>query len=111
MKRALLAAFVILWLPSAALAQETTGSIAGRVLDPQGAVMPEASVTLRSGQGTTSLTTDAHGQFLAPYLTPGLYTVRVERAGFKPLEQRDVRVRLGQRVELDYVLRSATSRS
>jgi hypothetical protein len=104
MKRALLAAFVILWLPSAALAQETTGSIAGRVLDPQGAVMPEASVTLRSGQGTTSLATDAHGQFLAPYLTPGLYTVRVERAGFKPLEQRDVRVRLGQRVELDYVL-------
>ena len=83
MKRALLAAFVILWLPSAALAQETTGSIAGRVLDPQGAVVPEASVTLRSGQGATSLATDAHGRFFAPYLTPGQYTVRVELLGLQ----------------------------
>ena len=30
--------------------------------------------------------------------------MRVERSGFKPLEQQDVRVRLGQRVELDYTL-------
>src|SRR5262245_35777570 len=50
MKRALL--FVWLAVPCAALAQETTtGSIAGRVLDPQGARVPEAIVTLRSGQG------------------------------------------------------------
>ena len=88
-----------------ALAQETTtGSIAGLVLDPQGAVVPAATVTLHSGQGARSLVTDTHGQFLAPYLTPGLYTVRVEHLGFKPLEQRDIRVRLGQRVQLNYSL-------
>jgi hypothetical protein len=109
MKRAFerLAALVLLSLavPSVALAQETTtGSIAGRVLDPQGAVVPGASVTLRSGQGARSVATDQHGQFLAPYLTPGVYAVRVEHPGFKPLEQRDVRVRLGQRVELEYTL-------
>jgi hypothetical protein len=108
MKRAVerLAALVLLCLvPSVALAQDTTtGSIAGRVLDPQGAVVSQARVTLRSGQGARSLATDARGQFLAPYLTPGVYAVRVERPGFKPLEQRDVRVRLGQRVELDYTL-------
>src|SRR5262245_19481170 len=102
MKRALL--FLWLAVPCMALAQETTGSIAGRALDPQGAMVPEAIVTLRSGQGARSLATDTHGQFLVPYLTPGVYTVRVERAGFQPLEQRDVRVRLGQRVELDYTL-------
>jgi hypothetical protein len=107
MKRAFkrLAALVLLCLvPSVALAQETTGSIAGRVRDPQGAAVPGASVTLRSGQGARSLGTDAHGQFLAPYLTPGVYGVRVEHRGFKPLEQGSVRVRLGQRVELDYTL-------
>ncbi|HET7293422.1 MAG TPA: TonB-dependent receptor, partial [Vicinamibacteria bacterium] len=87
------------------LAQETTtGSIAGRVTDPQGAVVAGASVTLTSGQGARSLATDPDGYFLVPYLTPGLYTLRVERPGFKPLEHRDVRVRLGQRVELDYTL-------
>ena len=100
-------AVVAAWLTTVpvALAQETTtGSIAGRVRDPQGAVVPAASVTLLSGQGARSIATDADGLFLVPYLTPGLYEVRVERAGFKPLEQRDVRVRLGQRVELDYTL-------
>jgi hypothetical protein len=100
------AALVLLcFVPSVAFAQETTtGSIAGRVLDPQGAVVPEARVILRSGQGARSVATNAHGMFLAPYLTPGVYAVRVERPGFKPLEQRDVRVRLGQRVALDYTL-------
>src|SRR6185436_469346 len=100
-------AVVAAWLTTVpvALAQETTtGSIAGRVRDPQGAVVPAASVTLLSGQGARSIATDADGLFLVPYLTPGLYAVRVERTGFKPLEQRDVRVRLGQRVELDYIL-------
>jgi hypothetical protein len=99
------------WLAvsSLVLAQETTtGSIAGRIVDPQGAVVPEASVTLRSGQGARALATDAHGQFLAPYLTPGVYAVRVEHPGFKPLEQHDVRVRLGQRVELNYTLSLGT---
>jgi hypothetical protein len=53
---------------STVLAQETTtGSIAGRIVDPQGAVVPEAKVTLRSGQGARSLATDERGQFLAPY--------------------------------------------
>ena len=41
---------------------------------------------------------------MVPYLTPGLYGVLIERSGFKPVEQRDIRVRLGQRVELDYTL-------
>jgi hypothetical protein len=104
-KRLAASVLPFLAVSSLVLAQETTtGSIAGRVLDPQGAGVPEARVTLRSDQGARSLATDAHGQFLAPYLTPGLYAVRVEHAGFKPLEQHDVRVRLGQRVELDYTL-------
>jgi hypothetical protein len=102
-----LAAIVLQWLvvPGVTIAQETTtGSITGQVLDAQGAVVPEARVTIRSGQGATSVATDARGQFLVLYLTPGVYAVRVERAGFKPLEQREVRVRLGQRVKLSYAL-------
>jgi hypothetical protein len=101
---ALVAAKWLTVLPLALAQETTTGSIAGRVLDSQGAVVAGASVTLRSGQGARSIDTDANGQFLVPHLTPGLYGVRVERSGFKPLEQKDVRVRLGQRVELDYTL-------
>lgn len=82
----------------------TTGSIAGRVTDAQGGVVPGASVTLSSEQGSRSVVTDGRGRFLVPYLTPGGYTVHVERHGFTPVEQRDVRVRLGQRVEVAYTL-------
>ena len=37
---------------------------------------------------------------LPPILTPGSYTVRIELAGFKPLEHRNVTVSLGERIEL-----------
>jgi hypothetical protein len=93
---------VLFWLavPSLALAQETTGAMAGWVRDAQGQAVPDATVTLLSGRGARTFRTDAHGSFLAPNLAPDVYAVRVERAGLRPLEQRNVRVRLGHRVEL-----------
>ena len=81
-------------------AQETTGSIAGRVSDPQGLAVPGATVTVTGPQGSQTFTADAEGRFNAPFLTPGTYTVRAELQGFKVVEQRNVVVRLGQRVEL-----------
>jgi hypothetical protein len=44
--------------------------------------------------------TDAEGRFFAPYLTPGIYSVRVELTGFTPVQQKDINVRLGQRTTL-----------
>ena len=81
-------------------AQETTGSIAGRVSDPQGLAVPGATVTITGPQGSQTFTADAEGRFNAPFLIPGTYTVRAELQGFKVVEQRNVVVRLGQRVEL-----------
>ena len=81
-------------------AQETTGSIAGRVSDPQGLAVPGATVTITGPQGSQTFTADAEGRFNAPFLIPGTYSVRAELQGFKVVEQRNVVVRLGQRVEL-----------
>jgi len=81
-------------------AQETTGSITGRVSDPQGLAVPGAAVTVTGPQGSQTFTADAEGRFNAPFLTPGTYTVRTELQGFKATEQKNVVVRLGQRVEL-----------
>ena len=81
-------------------AQETTGSIAGRVSDPQGLAVPGATVTVTGARGAQTFTADAEGRFNAPFLTPGTYTVRAELQGFKATEQKDVVVRLGQRVDL-----------
>ena len=88
-----------------ATAQETTtGSIQGRVVDTQGLAVPGAAVTVTSPQGTKTFTTDAEGRFFAPYLTPGRHTVRVELQGFRPIEQQNVNVGLGQRVEVNLTM-------
>jgi outer membrane receptor for ferrienterochelin and colicin len=87
-------------------AQETTtGSIAGEVRDAQGGTVPGATVTITSSQGTKAVLTDASGRFFAPYLTPGLYGVKVDLTGFSSVEQKGVRVRLGARVDLAFTLK------
>src|SRR6185436_18247440 len=102
MRRQLAWSVLFLLLGAAfATAQETTsGSIAGQVVDAQGSPVPGATVTVTSSQGSKSVVTDGQGRFFAPYLTPGAYTVRAELAGFSPVEQKNVNVRLGQRLEL-----------
>jgi len=99
-------ALAVLALAGFARAQETTtGSIAGDVVDTQGAALPGATVTLTSAQGSKSFPTDSNGRFYAPFLTPGSYAVRVELTGFSPVEQKGVDVRLGQRIALDFTLK------
>jgi carboxypeptidase family protein/TonB-dependent receptor-like protein len=84
-----------------ASAQETTsGSITGQVVDAQGAPVPGATVTVTSPQGPKTLVSDANGRFFAPYLAPGRYSVKVELTGFSPVEQKNIDVHLGQRLEL-----------
>ena len=89
------AASIVIALQSSWAQQATTGSIGGRVTDASAAALPGASVTVTSGQGSRSYATDSGGRFLAPYLTPGLYRVRVELAGFVSAERSEVEVRLG----------------
>lgn len=97
---------LILAFAGVATAQETTsGSISGEVRDTQGAAVPGATVTLTSAQGSKTLVTDSQGRFFAPFLTPGTYGVKVELTGFSPVERKNVAVRLGQRVELEFSLK------
>jgi outer membrane receptor protein involved in Fe transport len=89
-----------------ATAQETTsGSLAGQVLDNQGAAVPGATVTITSNQGARTFVTDSNGKFFAPFLTPGKYTVKVELAGFSPVEQKGIDVRLGQRLDVNFSMK------
>src|SRR6266704_3279013 len=79
-------AIVVLSLCPAVLAQETTGSIKGVVVDPNGLAVPNATVTVK-GQATgseNSVTTGGDGIFVIPKLIPGKYTMTVETtSGFK----------------------------
>lgn len=96
---ALLLAFV-LTLTGVAAAQGTTGTISGRIVDPQGLAVPGSTVTVTGPQGARTTVTDGGGRFTVPFLTPGTYAVRAELQGFKTIEQRDIVVRLEQTVDL-----------
>lgn len=103
MRRQLIWAFVLVLATfGLAQAQETTsGSLTGTVTDAQGAAIPGATVIVTSPQGNKTFTTDTTGKFYAPFLTPGKYSVRVELTGFSPIEQKNIDVRLGQRLDLN----------
>lgn len=93
-----LVAFIVAVMP--ALAQETTGSLRGRVVDAQGLAVPGVAITAAGPQGTKSTVTDNDGRFSMPFLTPGTYTVRAELQGFKSVQQSNITISLGQAVDL-----------
>jgi hypothetical protein len=87
---------LVLAVAGVAAAQETTGTVSGRILDAQGLAVPGVTVTLTGPQGARTFVTDADGNFSAPFLTPGIYAVRAELQGFKVAETKNVNVSLGQ---------------
>ena len=74
------AALVCLLSCAPAFAQQTTGNVTGRVLDPQGAAIPGATVTARNAQTgfTRSETSDAEGVYRIGALPVGTYEINAE---------------------------------
>jgi hypothetical protein len=95
---------VLLALTAVAHAQETTGTLSGRVTDGQGLSVPGVTITVTGPQGAKTSVTDSEGRFTVPFLTPGAYGLRAELQGFKALERNGVQVRLGQTIDLPLTL-------
>jgi carboxypeptidase family protein len=90
-----------------AAAQETTGSIAGTVSDSKGGVVPNAKVTITNSDKQVvvrTLTTDDHGQYAAPLLPVGRYSVTVESAGFKKVTQSSFLVNVNDKLAANFTL-------
>jgi hypothetical protein len=103
------------WLPAVlaaaliatpVMSQElTSGTMAGKVTDAAGKPIAGASVITTCDLGTRTADTDDNGQFILPFLHPGIYTVRIEAAGgFNSVVQNDVVVALNQRTQLSFAL-------
>jgi len=97
MKKSVLAAVAALGLLCSfcvplAYSQAIYGSILGTITDPSGAAVANAKVTVtdqRKGTSETTTTNDS-GNYGVSHLIPDVYTVRVEHAGFKSLEFKDI---------------------
>lgn len=86
----LLAALAILSFGAiCAFGQAETGQIVGTIVDPTGASVPGATVTVKAvGTGAERVqTSDASGSFTFTNLQPGEYDVTVAAAGFTTMKQ------------------------
>ena len=104
---------VLAW-SGVALAQgggaSSTGTIQGRVVDEQGAVLPGVTVTATSPaliQPQTTATSET-GNYRFPAVPPGTYSVRFELAGFTTLQRDGIAVALGFTAQVNADLPLAT---
>ena len=89
----------------------TTGSIAGVVLDGNGAAVPGATVNaVHEPSGTKySAVTNTDGRFSIPNMRVGSgYRVTVTLSGFDPAEQTNLEVTLGVNTDVEFTLKVAT---
>src|SRR5713226_1188150 len=93
-----LALVVIVVFACATLAQSTTdGAIGGTVMDPSGAAVPNAKVTVKN-TGTNAeetVMTDDTGYFRVGKLQPATYSVSVDAQGFALFKAEKVIVQVG----------------
>ncbi len=99
-------AAIVVCFPGALHAQESRGTITGKVMDANKGVVPGASVKVTNvAMGTTaSVQTNEAGLFQAPYLLPGTYQVVVEVTGFRKYVRDSVVLRIGDTIEVNIEL-------
>src|SRR6266545_3922023 len=105
--RVLLAVALIVAAGAGVAAQgNPTGTISGRVTDPDGLSVPGVLVTVASPvlQGARTATTSTNGDFIVPFLPAGDYEVKFELQGFSTLTRTNVSVNMAAARTLDVTL-------
>ena len=84
-------------------AQTYQGRIDGLVSDQSGAVIPNAKVTItNTGTGVIrDLTTTDSGEYAAPNLEPGQYSVTVEAPGFERFQRLNLQLEVARDIRVD----------
>jgi len=87
-------------------AQKTSGTIRGLVTDPSGAVVLNAGMVIRNdGTGSTrTVYTNEQGQYVAPGLAEGAYTVTVKAPGFKESSSTSIALHVSSTEVLNFQL-------
>ena len=86
--------------------QGAVSEVNGTAIDASGAVLPGVAVTLT--EETTGLTrtvvSNDRGRFVAIAVTPGLYTIKAELAGFQTQSRSAVTIAVGQALTINFAL-------
>ena len=94
---------VVIMLAMGIMAQSNTGSITGVVQDPNGAVVPNATVkvTNMGTNETKTVQTDSAGRYDVPSLSTGTYKVTVTAGGFQETSVSEAQLAVGDKLRVD----------
>ena len=105
---ALVSALLTVWflVPVPGAAQVAGATLSGTVTDASGAVIPNATLSIRNtATGVeTAVSTNADGLFTAPNLLPGSYDVTVSAPGFQTRVQSEVALTVGAQQVLNVTM-------
>src|SRR5690606_27574599 len=89
---------------------QTTGAVRGVVRDPQGAVVPGATIELLNVETGVTLTrtTGAEGLYAFTLVQPGTYVLTVTAEGFRPVALTEIRVEVNRTTTVDVALETGT---
>lgn len=106
-KKVLFFALIGLFCATNLFAQNTKGTITGTVLDPNGAVVPNAKITLTdTNRGfSQNVNSNDEGAFRFVSLEPSIYQVKVEMSGFAETLIEKIAVRVGEKADVTATLR------
>ena len=100
-------ALAVASVPTGALGQASyTAQVRGVVKDQSGAMITNATVTATND--ATGIPTTAHsdtnGLYILTGLRPAVYTIKADKPGFRPAEQRNVVLQVDQQTSIDFEL-------
>src|SRR5450759_1892332 len=107
MKPLLSVFMLIACLATGLIAQDISGTISGTILDPSGATVPNAKVTITNtdrNQVVRTITTDATGAYSAPLIPVGQYSVKVEVKGFKTETRTGIALNVSDDLKINITL-------
>jgi len=91
------------WMAVPRAHSQATGSLRGTVTDPTGAVIPDATVTIKSSENGSSRrgATDSNGQYSFLQVAPGNYVLTAEKRGFATITSPNVTLLVNTPTTLD----------
>lgn len=91
---------------STAFAQQITATVTGTITDPNGAVVPGATVTatsIETGLAKTAVSNE-DGRYTITFLQPGVYNITFEKSGFAVTERENIKLDTAQTAGIDVQL-------
>jgi hypothetical protein len=105
-RNVLFATLFCIMVSATAHAQQSTGTIVGNVVDPTGAVVPNAKITVTNIATNTvrATTSDNAGAYSVPALPAGTYSVRVAVSGFSAQKTDNITLQATDTARIDFKL-------